>query len=106
MKLRDLAVFNFCLLSFLTTNKDREMSAEDFCSMKERIVDHDNSAKTIQQAASVCLEAYSDNIYGTVPYLVRSLINLMDFQLTADPQYYEKIPELLINSKFFTSYKY
>ncbi len=68
------------------------MCAEDFCNMKEKIVDHDNSAKNIQQAASVCLEAYADNIYGTVPYVVKSLINLMEFQLTADPQHYEKIP--------------
>ena len=50
------------------------------------------------QAAVLVAESYFDHIYGTIPITAKALINLMDFQLTADPKYFEEIPELLSSS--------
>jgi len=52
------------------------------------MIDCDNII-TASQAAAKLIEEYCDNIYGTVPYLVKSLIALMDFQLTADPHCFD-----------------
>jgi hypothetical protein len=85
--MRGLILLKICLACFITTPKDQELQAEDYCHKRERIVDH-NHITNVHQAAAELMEVYFDNVYGTIPFVVNTLINLMDFQLTADQKYY------------------
>ena len=86
----------------MTSPKDLKLKGENFCKMKEDIVGN-RIPKNIHEAAGKIVEAYSDYIDGSLSFFFNTLIDLMDFLLTADPNYYANLPPELINSHFFNT---
>lgn len=108
LKLRDLVCYQLVFPCMLNTPKDAELNYEDFCRMKTSIAEtaDDKMFHNVHEAAGMVCEALADRIDGTVTLMIEALINLIDFQLTADPKYFENLPSLLVNSFYYENYNY
>lgn len=103
VKMRDLIFFRIVYPCMVTSAKDNELSSEDYCRMKNNIVSFDdNLAKyTVHEAAGKLCESLADELDGTLTHAFTTIISLIDFQLTADPQFFHPLPPALTDSYYY-----
>ena len=108
MKLRDLIFFRLVYPCLLTSPKDLELNSEDFCRMKNNIITEEDEKVnfTVHEAAGKLCESLADELDGVVTFAFRTIISLIDFQLTADPKYYQNLPESLVESYYYQNSNY
>ena len=71
--------------------------------MKDQLIgfDKDKVYYTVAEAAITICESMADEIDGSITYLFKTAINLIDFLLTADPKYFQHLPELMTSSYYY-----
>jgi hypothetical protein len=60
----------------------------------------------IQNSASRLIEAFVDQVDGSLNKISQAGINIIHFQLTANPKYYQLIPNAMSDSPFFKNCAY
>ena len=89
---RSVLLLDVCML-ILSPNASMPIkSARDFIGAKEDIFNHQN-LDLVENSAGKLIEAYIDRIDGSVILLCNVMINLINFQLTANPNFINSLPQ-------------
>lgn len=87
MNCRNMILISICLPCLVIREKHENMNATDYCQMKEDIIGNE-VVKNVFEASAKVIEAFSDEIDGSFTFLLKNLINVANFSLTANPIYY------------------
>ena len=103
--MRNNILFNLCLPILCPPDPESLSSPQDFLFSREDLM-NSQSIDNIENAAGKLIEAYVDKIDGTTFELSNHLVNLIYFQLTANPRHFSGLSQQLTESYFFKKVNY
>ena len=84
---RNALLYNVCLPLLIAPDPSTIKSAQDFIYRREDIL-NTQSMDLLENAASKLIESYIDKIDGTVHQLSNYMVDMIKFQLSANPNTY------------------